>query len=110
MAPFIHVDPGVTSFDGLEDLTHVAGRTEPNVPEVEVVGGSDQDGRDFLRGVLRIVEVGGHPDPIPHRDHQLPFDDRDLGQLVLGCPPTSAQFGLGSLGRRLGDGGDEGNE
>jgi len=57
-----------------------------NVPEIEVVWCAREDRPIGPRGVLRIVDVGGHAYAVAHRHHHLALDHRKRFQFVLDIP------------------------
>jgi hypothetical protein len=58
-----------------------------DVPEIEVVRGSDPDGGHLPRRVLRTVDVRRQPHAVGHRHHHLALDDRNRLKLRFGVDP-----------------------
>ena len=78
VAALVLSDVGVALLDRLDDARHVGGHAVAHVPEIEVVGGLDEDNRHLGRCVLRTVDVGGQAHAVLHRNHHAPFDDGDV--------------------------------
>ena len=76
-------DVGVAPLHDGERRGHVGGHAVADVPVIEVVGRLREHNRDRAGGVLRAVDVGGQPDPVAHRHHDLALDDGDGLELVL---------------------------
>ncbi len=85
-------DVGIPALDGGQRGRHVARDPVADVPVVEVVRRAHPDRRHLLRGVLRSIDVGGEPDAVAHRHHDLALDDRNRLQLFLGLPALRLLF------------------
>src|SRR5207249_2273940 len=55
-------------------------------------GGPAEDDRVFLRRVLRAIDVGGEPDAVAHREHDLAVDHGERIQLPLDVPAAGLRL------------------
>ena len=83
MTALVLADVGVAFLDGLDDARHVGRHAVAHVPEVEVVGGLDENDGHPARRVLRTINIRHEAHAVLHRDHHAPFDDGDVLQFGL---------------------------
>ena len=98
MPALVHLDVCVAAFHRVELGAHVARRTVPYVPVVEIVWRAHEHDRHpspSPSGGLWPIDVGRHAYAVAHWYHDLAIDDGQRLELLLLGPPLLNELGVG---------------
>src|SRR5215831_15909021 len=75
MTPLVHLYESVSALHCFQFGAEITRRAAANIPEIEVVGSTNEDRWIFFRRVFGTIDIGRHAFTVAHRNHQLAFDD-----------------------------------